>query len=376
MNPDFDYTTNARSFAHRHPLLTSIGIQVNYWIIAYILLITIMHFNGKSLSSTFGLDIPFLYLPSLLGAVILGIVYGVVLGSLDWYFDRITDQQASLGRIILVRTALYLVVLIVMFLILRYLIWDQFLVILFYEASAFNLNDTSWEYISYLFGIYTVVLSSGVGFINQMNKKFGHGVLIPLLLGKYRQPQEEERLFLFLDLRSSTTHAENLGHLRYSAMIRDCFRDINSVLVKCRGEIYQYVGDEVVVNWLNTSQFQVKWVIDFFFDCQERFHNRRKHYTEQYGFIPEFKAGAHMGMVTAVEVGTLKREIAYHGDTINTASRIQGLCNEYGRSLLISGRIADLLNDQHQYNVESMGSLTLKGKEHHTSIYGVEKLVR
>jgi class 3 adenylate cyclase len=32
----------------------------------------------------------------------------------------------------------------------------------------------------------------------------------------------------------------------------------------------------------------------------------------------------------AVEVGDIRRDIAYHGDTLNTASRIQGLCNEFG----------------------------------------------
>lgn len=89
-----------------------------------------------------------------------------------------------------------------------------------------------------------------ISFISQMNKKFGPGVLIPLLLGKYRHPQEEERIFMFMDLESSTSHAENLGHIKYSALIRDSFLDISRALSKNRAEVYQYVGDEIVVSWL------------------------------------------------------------------------------------------------------------------------------
>src|SRR6185436_10400522 len=56
--------------------------------------------------------------------------------------------------------------------------------------------------------IYALVISFLVSFIKQVNQKFGPGILIPLVLGKYFKPKEEERIFMFLDLRSSTTHAE------------------------------------------------------------------------------------------------------------------------------------------------------------------------
>ena len=88
-----------------------------------------------------------------------------------------------------------------------------------------------------------------ISFINQVNKKYGPGVLVPLLLGKYRNPQEEERIFMFMDLKSSTTVAEELGHLKYSSFIRDCFMDINQVLLPFNAQVYQYVGDEIVVTW-------------------------------------------------------------------------------------------------------------------------------
>jgi adenylate cyclase len=35
------------------------------------------------------------------------------------------------------------------------------------------------------------------------------------------------------------------------------------------------------------------------------------------------KAGAHVGRVVATEVGTIKSEIVFHGDVVNTTARVQ-----------------------------------------------------
>ena len=253
-----------------------------------------MYFNSMSLNSSYNLGLPLQYMPSFWTAVIIGSIYGTLLGLLDWRTDQVIKRDYPLGLVIVVSSILYLLILIGMLWFLRYVVWDRILMVFFYQPSDFNLNDTNWHYIFLTVGIYSVVLAPGISFINQMNKKFGHGVLIPLLMGKYRQPQEEKRLFMFLDLRSSTTHAENLGHMKYSALIRDSFMDIGQVLVKYKGEIYQYVGDEMVINWLMAPQFDVASSIEFFFSVQKRLHSRRDHYLTQYGLVPKFKTGMHM----------------------------------------------------------------------------------
>jgi adenylate cyclase len=60
-------------------------------------------------------------------------------------------------------------------------------------------------------------------------------------------------------------------------------------------------------------------------------------------------------------VGKYKKEIAYHGDTINTAARIQGKCNEFRKDLLISGALVKHL-DQSAFSFEKLGSIELRGK--------------
>ena len=102
--------------------------------------------------------------------------------------------------------------------------------------------------------IYTVIIFWGFMvmlalFILQVNDKFGQGILINFLLGRYHKPREEERIFMFMDLRSSTTYAEKLGHILYSKLIQDCFYDLTDIAKKYGTQIYQYIGDEVVLTW-------------------------------------------------------------------------------------------------------------------------------
>jgi adenylate cyclase len=40
--------------------------------------------------------------------------------------------------------------------------------------------------------------------------------------------------------------------------------------------------------------------------------------------VPEFKGALHGGNVVVSEVGKYKSEIAYHGDVLNTTSRMLG----------------------------------------------------
>ncbi len=66
--------------------------------------------------------------------------------------------------------------------------------------------------------------------------------------GNLEDPQEE-RIFLLLDLVGSTTLAERIVHLRYYSFLRDFIEDLERPVLEHGGDVYQYVGDEVVVTW-------------------------------------------------------------------------------------------------------------------------------
>ncbi len=76
------------------------------------------------------------------------------------------------------------------------------------------------------------------------------------------------------------------------------------------------------------------------------------------------------GVVTVTEVGKYKKEIACHGNTINTAARIQGKCNEFNQELLISEYLKKKLEST-TIECKLLGNIPLKGKEKEVEIFSV-----
>ena len=182
---------------------------------------------------------------------------------------------------------------------------------------------------------------------------------------------EEDRIFMFLDMKSSTTHAEKLGAGRYSMLVRDCFFDMTKAARLSNAEIYQYVGDEAIFTW-KTSESNLKNSIQHYFNFRENLRQRSSYFRNQYGIVPEFKAGIHHGRVIRTQVGVLRKSIAFHGDAINTASRIQGKCNELGKDLLVSAAVRDGLPETFGINAE--GCYPLRGKDCKVNIFSVTEL--
>ncbi len=99
------------------------------------------------------------------------------------------------------------------------------------------------------FFVYYYFLSILVSFLRRLHKSFGQHVFYNYLIGRYTEPLEENRTFFFLDLNDSTRIAEEPGHVKYSRFLNRCFDDIINAVKEYEYDIYQFVGDEVVLTW-------------------------------------------------------------------------------------------------------------------------------
>ncbi len=192
-----------------------------------------------------------------------------------------------------------------------------------------------------------------------------------MLLGKYKKPKEEERILMCVDLKDSAKIAEHLGHSVYSRFIQECYKDLNKVLRKYDAEDYQYVGDEAVLSWEVEEGVVEKHCLPAYFDFMKVLERNKDYYQKKYGLQPFFKAGIHMGKVIVTEVGVVKKEIAYHGDVLNMAARIQEKCNKLGQALLASEVIVNHTNNNSQFSSELMEVSILRGKENPVKIFGI-----
>ncbi len=153
--------------------------------------------------------------------------------------------------------------------------------------------STLKNYLSWLFIVLGTLL------ILQVNDKYGPGTFSAFLMGKYFRPKREQRIFMFLDLRSSTTIAEKLGEELYFNFLKDVFQHATPAIIYSKGEIYQYVGDEIVISWKMDRGLENANCLRCFFDIQLALRRKADYYKEAYDIVPEFKAGLHYGHVMA-----------------------------------------------------------------------------
>lgn len=208
----------------------------------------------------------------------------------------------------------------------------------------------------------------------QINSKFGPGIFWNILSGKYNTPRDEQRIFMFLDLNSSTTIAEKLGDKQYHQLLKDFFTDITNPILDNKGEIYQYVGDEVVIAWKYEDGIENSKCIQCFFDIKDHLAAQAEKYRTNYGLLPTFKAGIHCGRVVAGEIGIIKRDVTYSGDVLNTTSRIQSMCKQFNEEVIVSADLMDELNVKSSFTAQMLGSIKLRGKEKEMSLVAIKPI--
>ncbi|WP_345256928.1 adenylate/guanylate cyclase domain-containing protein [Flaviaesturariibacter amylovorans] len=204
--------------------------------------------------------------------------------------------------------------------------------------------------------------------ILEVKDKYGPGMFWSMLSGEYNQPVVQNRIFIFLDINEATSIAETLGHERYFRMLRKFFADITMPVLASEGEIYQYVGDELVITWPNTPDNKLralKFLRHAYFLMERKAHE----YEARFGYQPRFKAGVHAGEVTAGFVGVVKKDLLYTGDTVNTTARIRSVCHDVDESFVLSGDFMKDMERPHGYWIKAIGRIELKGKVEWVKLY-------
>lgn len=341
-------------------------ISVVIWTIASFLFGLIRVWGVESLPA-FERVLPFETVRFSLQMLVLGLAIGIPFGIMDALLDTDWIKRRSYAEIMAIKIVAQ--VLIAVFALFMLILVNERI-----ENNSLTIMQFIFSKTSLLWIAFTGIVSFLIYFLEVVKSKVGSRVLVNLLLGKYHNPREERRIFMFLDMKDSTTHGEGLGHIKFSSLIQDSLNDLTLAIIRHKVEVYQYVGDEAILTWDLRDGFNEANCLQVYYTFLGTLQKRRGYYESKYGFVPFFKAGVHLGDVTVSEVGIVKREIAYHSDVLNTAARIQGKCNEFKAALLISEELKDRLEDQPYFEFEHIGGISLKGKQKLVNIYKVDNI--
>lgn len=301
------------------------------------------------------------------------LITGLFVGALEiYYFSKLFLKKTFTQKIIY-KSFIYLAIILAFMVIVTVtgnvlqlsksvfdkVVWDNFFAFLF-----------NYAFVSVCIYIASIIVVTQ--FYTEVSENMGHEVLTNFFTGKYHKPTEEERIYMFLDMRSSTTIAEKLGHVKYFEMLREYYADLSPSIINHSGEVYQYVGDEIVVSWKIGNGIKRNNCIHCFFNMKASLQTEKEKYHTRFGLLPEFKAGFHVGKVTTGEIGVIKKEIIFTGDVLNTTARIQSLCNSYGVDIIVSDHLREKLNPDPNFIVTSLGENELKGRDEKIELFTIE----
>jgi len=317
-------------------------------------------------------DVEFNFSRNLITSVLVASLGGILIGATEVFYFQRKFRNLSFGKALTLKTLFYSAGLVLSILIGSFVYHSIFAGRFVFHPDV--IAGVKNHMFSNLFWAQILTWSSVIlvtQFVLVTSDKFGQGVLVQFLLGKYHKPKTETRIFMFLDIKSATTIAEKLQHKKYFELLNDFFSDITDPIIYNKGEIYQYVGDEITVSWTLENGIENNNCINCYFEIKDIITRLSAKYTEKYNLVPEFKAGLHLGELITGEVGVVKKEIVFSGDVLNTTSRIQTECNKLNSSLLISEHLVKVLHPDSNYNLEDFGKIKLRGKDEMIRLFSV-----
>ena len=140
---------------------------------------------------------------------------------------------------------------------------------------------------------------------------------------------------MFLDINNSTKIAEKLGDIDYNNFLNEIFYDLTNSILSTYGEIYRYVGDEVVVTRRMKNGLKHVNCLRTFFQAKYTMRILREKYLTKYGFRPTFSAGYHCGKVIVGEIGDLKSQITFLGHVLYTTASVEKHCRKLEKEILV-----------------------------------------
>jgi adenylate cyclase len=226
-------------------------------------------------------------------------------------------------------------------------------------------HKTFWIDITY--SVACVLLANlALGITNLL----GPRTFLNFILGRYHRPVEESRFVLFVDIAGSTGLAERLGGIAIHRLLDRTFRLLTLSVVDYRGEVLNYVGDEVIVTWPERRGAVDCRPLRCFVAMREELSRAAGQFEREFGAVPRIRGSLHFGPVVG-EIGDVKRAIVFNGDVMNTAARLEELSRTVDGGFLASRAAMARFSSVPPFAVRDLGRLPIRGRADGIDVVGI-----
>lgn len=221
--------------------------------------------------------------------------------------------------------------------------------------------------------IYSAVFAVLANLVLGITNIIGPRSFLNFITGRYHTPVEEKRFVLFVDIAGSTGLAERLGSLGIHRLLDHTFRLLTLSVVDYRGEVLNYVGDEVIVTWPQHSGAVDCRPLRCFVAMRDELSRASRQLEQEFGIVPRIRGSLHFGPVIVGEIGDIKRAIVFNGDVMNTAARLEELSCGVEGGFLISRAAMERFNSVPPFAVRDLGRLPIRGRTDGVDVVGLDR---
>ncbi|MBS0617024.1 MAG: HAMP domain-containing protein [Spirochaetes bacterium] len=196
-------------------------------------------------------------------------------------------------------------------------------------------------------------------------KLLGKSDIVELKLGDYSQKQ---MTVLFTDIRGFTSLSEKMSPYENFAFINSFLKRMGPIVRNNHGIIDKYIGDAIMALFSDQPESALKTAIEMFVEMQDYNLHRKEQ-----SFEPiDMGVGIHMGNIMVGTVGESERmDGTVIGDSVNLASRLEGLTKTYGAHILISEATFRLIPNRSKYQSRFLDRVIVKGKSEPVPIWEI-----
>jgi adenylate cyclase len=219
--------------------------------------------------------------------------------------------------------------------------------------------------------VFSAVFAVALNLLFAISNIIGPRAFLHLLTGRYHTPVEESRFVLFVDIAGSTTLAERLGGLGIHRFLDKTFRTLTGAVIDYRGEVLNYVGDEIIVTWPASAGAVDCRPLRCFLAMRDSLQRLQGRFEKEFGVAPRIRGSLHFGPVIVGEIGDIKRAIVFNGDVMNTAARLEELSRAVEGGFVMSRAAVDRFTTAPPVRLRDLGVHGIRGKADGIAVMGL-----
>lgn len=177
----------------------------------------------------------------------------------------------------------------------------------------------------------------------------------------------------FSDIQSFTSLSEKLEAEKLAEILNEYLTNMTNIILAHGGTIDKYEGDAIIAFWnapVEQDNHALR-AVESAIECQKYLSDMEKHFTELVGRPLWTRIGVNTGDAVVGNFGSEKRfDYTMLGDSVNLASRLEGLNKQFGTYLMCSKATKEEA-ERHGCSLKwrELGRVVVVGKKDYVNVF-------